>query len=107
MAMNDLRAHFRPEFLNRLDEIIMFKPLTKGNIGGIIGLLVEDVNKRLADRELSIALTDSAKQVHCGEWLRSGLRRKAAEAVSAEARGDAGSQTDSGRRRACRGRDPD
>ena len=58
MAMNDLRAHFRPEFLNRLDEIIMFKPLTKGNIGGII----EDVNKRLADRELSIALTDSAKQ---------------------------------------------
>ena len=62
MAMNDLRAHFRPEFLNRLDEIIMFKPLTKGNIGGIIGLLVEDVNKRLADRELSIVLTDSAKQ---------------------------------------------
>ena len=62
MAMNDLRAHFRPEFLNRLDEIIMFKPLTKGNIGGIIGLLVKDVNKRLADRELSIALTDSAKQ---------------------------------------------
>ena len=62
MAMNDLRAHFRPEFLNRLDEIIMFKPLTKGNIGGIIGLLVEDVNKRLADRELSIALTDSVKQ---------------------------------------------
>ena len=62
MTMNDLRAHFRPEFLNRLDEIIMFKPLTKGNIGGIIGLLVEDVNKRLADRELSIALTDSAKQ---------------------------------------------
>ena len=62
MAMNDLQAHFRPEFLNRLDEIIMFKPLTKGNIGGIIGLLVEDVNKRLADRELSIALTDSAKQ---------------------------------------------
>ena len=62
MAMNDLRAHFRPEFLNRLDEIIMFKPLTKDNIGGIIGLLVEDVNKRLADRELSIALTDSAKQ---------------------------------------------
>ena len=62
MAMNDLRAHFRPEFLNRLDEIIMFKPLTKDNIGGIIGLLVEDVNKRLADRELSISLTDSAKQ---------------------------------------------
>ena len=62
MVHQDLRAHFRPEFLNRLDEIIMFKPLTKDNIGGIIELLVEDVNKRLADRELSISLTDSARQ---------------------------------------------
>ena len=61
MVMNDLRAHFRPEFLNRLDETILFKPLTKENIGGIIGLLVEDVNRRLADKELSIELTDSAK----------------------------------------------
>ncbi|MEF9939313.1 MAG: ATP-dependent chaperone ClpB [Clostridium sp.] len=61
-AMHDLRAHFRPEFLNRLDEIIMFKPLTKANIGGIIELLIADVNKRLADRELSISLTDQAKE---------------------------------------------
>ncbi|WP_294152042.1 ATP-dependent chaperone ClpB [uncultured Clostridium sp.] len=61
-VMHDLRAHFRPEFLNRLDEIILFKPLTRGNIGGIINLLVEDVNKRLADKELSIALTDRAKE---------------------------------------------
>mgnify|MGYP000708340910 CR=1 FL=1 len=61
MVMNDLRAHFRPEFLNRLDEIILFKPLTKGNIGGIIELLIADVNKRLADKELKIALTDEAK----------------------------------------------
>ena len=60
-VMHDLRAHFRPEFLNRLDEIIMFKPLTKGNIGGIIELLIADVNKRLADKELKIALTDEAK----------------------------------------------
>ena len=59
--MNDLRAHFRPEFLNRLDEIIMFKPLTKSNIHAIIDLLVKDVNKRLADKELSIELTDAAK----------------------------------------------
>ena len=59
--MHDLRAHFRPEFLNRLDEIILFKPLTKGNIGGIIELLIADVNKRLADKELKIALTDEAK----------------------------------------------
>ncbi len=58
---HDLRAHFRPEFLNRLDEIILFKPLTKGNIGGIIELLIADVNKRLADKELKIALTDEAK----------------------------------------------
>ena len=61
-VMEDLRAHFRPEFLNRLDEMIMFKPLTKGNIYDIIDLLVADVNKRLADREISIFLTDDAKK---------------------------------------------
>ena len=61
MVMNDLRSHFRPEFLNRLDEIIMFKPLTKDNIGGIIELMLADVNKRLEDKELSIQLTDAAK----------------------------------------------
>ena len=62
LVMNDLRANFRPEFLNRLDEIIMFKPLTKSNIGNIVKLLVDDVNKRLADKELKIELSDSAKQ---------------------------------------------
>ena len=61
MVMSDLRAHFRPEFLNRLDETILFKPLTRENIGGIVDLLVADVNRRLADRELSIRLTDEAK----------------------------------------------
>ena len=61
MVMNDLRSHFRPQFLNRLDEIIMFKPLTKDNIGGIIELMLADVNKRLEDKELSIHLTDAAK----------------------------------------------
>ena len=61
MVMNDLRAHFRPEFLNRLDEIIMFKPLTKDNIGGIIELMLADVNKRLVDRDLKIELTEAAK----------------------------------------------
>ena len=61
MVMNDLRSHFRPEFLNRLDEIIMFKPLTKDNIGGIIELMLADVNKRLEDKELSIHFTDAAK----------------------------------------------
>ena len=61
-VMNDLRAHFRPEFLNRLDETILFKPLTKNNIGSIIDLLVADINKRLADKELVVALSDSAKQ---------------------------------------------
>ena len=61
MVMNELRAHFRPEFLNRLDEIIMFKPLTKSNISGIIDLLVADVNQRLAEKELSIELTESAR----------------------------------------------
>ena len=63
MVMNDLRAHFRPEFLNRLDETIMFKPLTKDNIYDIIDLLVADVNKRLADREIQIELTEEAKKM--------------------------------------------
>ena len=62
MVLNDLRAHFRPEFLNRLDETIMFKPLTRENIGGIIGLLIDDLNKRLADRNLTIELTDEARK---------------------------------------------
>ncbi len=61
MVMNDLRAHFRPEFLNRLDETIMFKPLTKQNVYAIIDLLLKDVNKRLEGKELSIELTDAAK----------------------------------------------
>ena len=60
-VMNDLRAHFRPEFLNRLDEIILFKPLTKENIGHIIDLMITDLNKRLSDREISIQLTPEAK----------------------------------------------
>ena len=59
---NELRGHFRPEFLNRLDEIIMFKPLSQSNIGGIINLVVGDINKRLEDKELSISLTDKAKE---------------------------------------------
>ena len=61
-VMDELRGHFRPEFLNRLAEIIMFKPLTKDNIGNIINLLVADLNKRLADREITVELTDAAKQ---------------------------------------------
>ena len=62
LVMNELKAHFRPEFLNRLDEIIMFRPLTKENITGIVDLLVKDVNKRLADRDLHIELTKDAKK---------------------------------------------
>lgn len=61
LVMNDLRNHFRPEFLNRLDEIIMFKPLTRDNIGGIVDLVIDSVNERLKDRELQIKLTDAAK----------------------------------------------
>ncbi len=61
LVMNDLRAHFRPEFLNRLDEMILFKPLTKENIYDIIELLIADVNRRLADKEISISLTETAK----------------------------------------------
>ena len=61
LVEKDLRAHFRPEFLNRLDEIIMFKPLTKENIGGIVDLLIKDLNRRLKDQELSLELTPAAK----------------------------------------------
>ena len=61
LVMGDLRNSFRPEFLNRLDEIIMFKPLNKENIGSIINLLINDVNRRLEDKELKVVLTDSAK----------------------------------------------
>ena len=62
-VMNDLRGHFRPEFLNRLDEIIMFKPLTKDNVGKIVDLMVKELSDRLADQELSLGLTDAAKQM--------------------------------------------
>ncbi|HJA30213.1 MAG TPA: ATP-dependent chaperone ClpB [Candidatus Eisenbergiella pullicola] len=61
LVMNDLRAHFRPEFLNRLDETILFKPLTKENISGIIGLIIDDLNRRLEDRQLKIELTPEAE----------------------------------------------
>ena len=63
LVMNDLRGHFRPEFLNRLDEIIMFKPLTKDNIGNIVDLMVKELDNRLADQELSLKLTDAAKDM--------------------------------------------
>ena len=62
-VMNDLRNHFRPEFLNRLDETIMFKPLTKENISGIVDLIIEDLNRRLADRNLSIKLSEEAEDL--------------------------------------------
>lgn len=62
MVMDDLRNHFRPEFLNRLDEVILFKPLTKENISGIINLIIADLNDRLSDRELTVLISDKAKQ---------------------------------------------
>ena len=76
MVMNELRARFRPEFLNRLDEIIMFKPLTKKDVGQIVDLLVKDVNKRLVEREVSIKLTNAAKDfvVQCGYEPMYGAR---------------------------------
>ena len=61
-VMEELRAHFRPEFLNRLDETILFKPLTKANIGSIIGLIIADLNRRLADRELTVVLSEEAEK---------------------------------------------
>ena len=66
MVMNDLRNHFRPEFLNRLDEIIMFKPLTKENIGRIVDLMMDDLNKRLAGQEISLELTEGEELYYRG-----------------------------------------
>lgn len=63
MVMGELQGHFRPEFLNRLDETILFKPLTKDNINGIINLIISDLNKRLADKEIKIAIADSAREL--------------------------------------------
>ena len=62
MVMEDLRAHFRPEFLNRLDETILFKPLTKDNIKGIVSLIIAGLNRRLSDREITVKLTPEAEQ---------------------------------------------
>jgi ATP-dependent Clp protease ATP-binding subunit ClpB len=62
LVMNDLRASFRPEFLNRLDEVVLFKPLTKDNISAIINLIMTDLNKRLEDREIRVELTQKAKE---------------------------------------------
>lgn len=61
-VLSELRGHFRPEFLNRLDEIILFKPLTKDNIGKIVDLLVKELSTRLANQELALELTDAAKE---------------------------------------------
>ena len=74
LVMNDLRNHFRPEFLNRLDETIMFRPLTRDNIHAIIKLLVDDVNKRLADKEIRIELTENANR----SWWRAAMIRPTA-----------------------------
>ena len=69
LVMNELRGNFRPEFLNRLDEIIMFKPLTKDNIGNIIHLLMNQLNKRLEDREISVELTPAAENFIVRAWV--------------------------------------
>ena len=60
LVMSQLKNHFRPEFLNRLDEIVMFKPLSKSDIRGIIDLLVKDINRRIEDKEISLTVTDRA-----------------------------------------------
>ena len=96
LVMNDLRAHFRPEFLNRLDEIIMFKPLTKENIGNIVDLMMADLNRRLADQEIKLELTDEAKS-----YIIDG--GKTSETFPPEKCGDTGSENDPVRQRTDRG----
>ena len=86
MVMNELRAHFRPEFLNRLDEIIMFKPLSREDIHSIIGILMKNLNNRLVNREISIELAPAAKDY----IIEPGLRCAAFETIPAEACGNFG-----------------
>ena len=78
-----LTRSFRPEFLNRLDEIVFYKPLTKAEISSIVDLLVADLNRRLEDKHPDHHRIRLRKAVHCGPWLRSGVRRAAFEAVRA------------------------
>ncbi len=87
-VMDDLRGHFRPEFLNRLDEIIMFKPLTKSNIGKIVDLMVGELDKRLADQELSLELTDAAKDQVIENGYDPVYGARPLKALSAEICGD-------------------
>ena len=98
-VMEDLQGHFRPEFLNRLDEIIMFKPLSKENIGGIIRLLMDDLNKRLSDREIKVALSPEAEHfvVEHGYDPVYGARPLKGGAVPAKACRDPLCKTDSRR----------
>ena len=88
-VMGELRRAFRPEFLNRLDETIMFHPLTKANLGGIIDIMVESLRKRLADRALKLEITDAAKQLIIEPRLRPAVRRAAAAQIPAGERRDA------------------
>ena len=90
LVMNDLRGHFRPEFLNRLDEIIMFKPLTKDNITHIVDLMIADTNKRLEDREIKVELTDEAKKYVVDHGYDPVYGARPLRTVSAEECGDTG-----------------
>ena len=94
----ELNQYFRPEFINRVDDIVVFSPLTEGQIGGIIDIAMTGVSRRLADRDIALELTAEAKGLHRPGQLLAVLRREAGEAVSAEARGDgAGRDADPGR----------
>ena len=94
-VMGELHRAFRPEFLNRLDETILFKPLTKDNLTGIIDIMVEGLKKRLADRSLKLCITDKAKGAYHRARLRSALRRASAAPVSPEQCGNAAGEPSS------------
>ena len=103
LVMTALHGHFKPEFLNRVDDIIIFTPLGKEQLVKIIDLRLEDLRRFLAERKISIELTDAAKELLFTEGLRSEFRRAAAEARDPEADSGSARDEDSGRRGSARG----
>ena len=88
LVMGQLRGHFRPEFLNRVDEIILFKPLTTNEIKGIVDKIVKELQGRLADRHITVELTDAAKRICCGSRFRPNVRSSSIKTIRTASSGN-------------------
>ena len=88
LVMGQLRGHFRPEFLNRVDEIILFKPLTTNEIKGIVDKIVKELQGRLADRHITVELTDAKKRICCGSRFRPNVRSSSIKTIRTASSGN-------------------